>query len=66
LTGSHQGRRLVLTLNGDARGARRIDGPIADGVLYIFVEVPDEELAALAAELKRGAAVTQRELRRQG
>ena len=61
LTASHQGRRLVLMINGGPVGARRIDGPIADGVLFIFVEVPDAALPRLVEELKRGVAAVQRE-----
>lgn len=61
LTGAHQGRRLVLTLNDQPIGARRIDGPISDGVLFIFVEWPDEALPRLVADLKQTSAVVQRE-----
>lgn len=66
LTGSHQGRRLVLLVNDVALGARRIDGAIANGVLYIFVEAPDAELPELAANLKKSALAWQEELRRKG
>lgn len=55
LTASNQGRRLVLTIDGVAIGARRIDGVFADGRIFIFVEKPDSELPALAQELKRAS-----------
>jgi len=66
LSGSNQGRRLVLFLNGTAVGARRIDGAITDGVVFVFVELPDEELPALVERLKRTAVAVQREIRRAG
>ena len=61
LTGSHQGRRLVVVLDGVALGARRIDGVIANGGIFMFVELPDEELAAVVEKLKRSSAGLQRE-----
>jgi hypothetical protein len=60
LTGSNQGRRLVLTLNGMPLGARRIEQPLADGAVLIFVEVPDSDLPALVARLKKTSADLQR------
>ena len=64
LSASHQGRRLALVLNGSPVGARRVDGPIADGVLFVFVEVPDSTLPKLVEELKRSTAAVQRDLAR--
>jgi hypothetical protein len=64
LTGSHQGRRLALVINDAALGARRIDGPISDGVVFVFVEVPDEELPALVQNLKKSSIALQAELKR--
>lgn len=52
----NQGRRLVLVIDGKAMGVRRIDGPIADGNLLIFVEVPDSVLPELQTKLKQSAA----------
>ncbi|HEY1107189.1 MAG TPA: hypothetical protein VGE76_01110 [Opitutaceae bacterium] len=66
LTGSHQGRRLVLSLNDVALGARRIDGAIPDGVIFIFVEVPDEELPKLVENLKKTTIDVQKEIKRKG
>jgi hypothetical protein len=60
LTASHQGSRLVLTLNGVALGARRIDGPMGEGTVLIFVEMPDEQLPALVRNLKLTAGEIQR------
>ncbi len=59
---THQGRRLALVINGVALGARRIDGPITNGVIYVFAEVPDEDLPMLVENLKKSAAALQKEL----
>jgi len=66
LTVTHQGRRLVLMLDGQAVGARRIDGPITNGALFVFVERPDTELPALVQNLKKSSAAIQQELARKG
>jgi hypothetical protein len=50
---TNMGSRLVLTINGTAIGARRIDGAIQDGNLYTFVELPPEELPELVADIKK-------------
>jgi hypothetical protein len=60
LTGSNQGRRLVLMINGEALGARRIDGALADGVLFVFAEVPDASLPSLVQNLNRSAVALQK------
>jgi len=59
LSGSSLGRRLVVTLNGKPFGARMLDGPMNDGRLLIFVELPDDELTTTAVNLKRTAAEIQ-------
>jgi hypothetical protein len=56
LSASNLGGRLVLMLNNAPVGARRLDQPIADGNLLIFVEVPNEELPPIAERLTRTAA----------
>ena len=66
LSGSHQGRRLVLVVNDEPLGARRIDGAITDGVVFVFAELSDEKLAALVGNLKASAVALQREIRRKG
>jgi len=57
LTVANQGRRLVLAIDGEAWGARPIEAPIEDGVLAVFVEVPETALPELARKL---AATTAR------
>ncbi len=63
---THQGRRMALQINGHAMGARRIDGPITNGAIFVFVEVPDEALPALVENLKKTSAALQREMQRKG
>lgn len=53
LSVSSVGRRLVLSLNDQFVGARRIDTAMSDGVILIFLESPDSELPALVERLKR-------------
>jgi len=48
-----QGRRLVLTLNGQPIGARRFDQAISDGGLLIFLEVLDSDLPEIADRVRR-------------
>lgn len=61
---SHQGRRLVLVVNDNTLGARRIDGAITNGAIFVFVEVPDAELPALVENLKKSSVALQREIAR--
>jgi hypothetical protein len=49
---SNMGKRIVFMVNGNAIGARRIDGAIQDGNFYTFVEVDDEELGQLVLDIK--------------
>ena len=51
-TVSNVGSRIVFMVNGNAIGARRIDGAIQDGNFYTFVEVDDEELGQLVLDIK--------------
>lgn len=53
VTGANQGRRLVLMLNQLPMGSRRIEGPMADGRLLIFVEVADAALPELVTNMNK-------------
>lgn len=64
LSVTHQGRRLALLIDGVPAGARRIDGAIADGVVFMFLERPDEALPALVDNLRKNASAVQREIAR--
>ncbi len=61
---SNMGGRIVLTVNGNAIGARRIDGAIQDGNFYTFVEVDDEELGQLVLDIKESLAAIQKQKNR--
>ena len=56
---ANTGGRIVLSVNGNAIGARRIHAPIQDGNLYTFVELPDDALGDLVLELKDSLAQIQ-------
>lgn len=61
---SHQGRRLVLLINDVPIGARRIDGAITNGVIYVFAEIPEADLPALVDNLKKTSVAIQKEVRK--
>ncbi|MDI1335097.1 MAG: hypothetical protein PSU94_02845 [Lacunisphaera sp.] len=56
LSAASMGRRLVLSLNDNAAGARRIDEVMGQGGLLTFVEVDDVNLPPLVERLKRTSA----------
>ncbi|WP_052300387.1 hypothetical protein [Opitutus terrae] len=56
----YPGRRLVLLLNGDPLGARRIDAALSDRAILVFVELPDEELPRWTEQLQRTTAQLRR------
>ena len=56
LSAANLGGRLLLSLNDTPIGVRRIDQAIADGGLFIFIEVPNEDLPPIAERLKRTSA----------
>ncbi len=64
LTGSNQGKRLVLTLNDVPVGARKIDAPFTEGTLFIFVEMTDAQLENLVRDLKRTSFEIQKDIQR--
>ena len=64
LTASHQGRRLVVFLNGAPLGARRIEGPFADGAILIFVELDDAALPTMVETVKKSSVALQKEMAR--
>jgi hypothetical protein len=64
LSASNSGHRLVLMVNGRAIGARRIEQPLNDGAIVIFVEAPDEALPELQAGLRKTALELQRRARK--
>ncbi|NBB80546.1 MAG: hypothetical protein GVY36_14070 [Verrucomicrobia bacterium] len=59
---SNNGGRVVLTVNGNPIGARRLGGAIEDGNFYTFVEVDDEELGQLVLDIKETLQAIQKKL----
>ncbi|MEM1222023.1 MAG: hypothetical protein AAGH40_04610 [Verrucomicrobiota bacterium] len=49
---TNMGSVVVLTINDNPIGARRLDGAIADGTFYTFVELPEDELGQLVLDIK--------------
>jgi hypothetical protein len=66
MSGSHQGRRLVLVVNEAPLGARRIDGAITNGVVFVFPEMAEEALPALVENLKKSTVALQKEIAKKG
>lgn len=57
---TNKGNLVVLTINGNPVGVRRLDGAIKDGIFYTFVEIDDEELPQLVMDLKESIAKLQK------
>lgn len=66
LTATNLGRRLVLVINGQPVGARVIDRPLENGLLFIFLEVPDNTLARTVEDLNYTTMRIQQEAARKG
>ncbi len=62
LTYSNQGRRLVLVVNEVPVGAKMIDRGIEDGIVSLYLEVPDEELEDLATNIKKTSELVRRRM----
>lgn len=62
LSASNLGKRLVLVINGEPIGVRRINNPIADGKVYIFLEVTDSKLEELVERLRETNIEIQKQL----
>lgn len=60
VSGSNQGRRLVLFLNNVVVGARRMEMPLSEGRVFVFVELEDSALPALVENLKKTSVALQR------
>lgn len=65
-TVSNQGRRLVITINGVPVGAHYIERPVEDGRLFFYLEVPDEEVPAIARGIQKTSAEIERRSSRNG
>ena len=65
ITGDHQGRRLMLAINGRALGARLIERPFDSGSIAIFAEVPADLLPEMVKNLNLTSADIQKEIAKQ-
>lgn len=62
LTYNNQGRRLVLLVNEVPMGARLIQRGIEDGVIRMYLEVPDDDLEELAEYIEKTSEEARRRL----
>ena len=62
LTGSNQGKRLVLFINGKPVGARMIDRAFNTGAISIFVAIPDNLLPDLVKNLNATSEDLQKQI----
>ncbi len=58
----NQGKRLVLVMNGQPIGARRIDGALSQGYIVSYVELPEADLEDLAKNIARTSKDLREEL----
>jgi len=63
LTVQNIGRRLVLVIDGQAMGARPIEGIIEGGMIYTFVEVDDIYLEEMVEDLNEALRLAKRRLK---
>ncbi|MGJ3243941.1 MAG: hypothetical protein ACFE0O_13445 [Opitutales bacterium] len=52
ITTANLGAVLVLTINDNPVGVRQIDGSLADGRLFVFLELSDDALESLVLDLQ--------------
>lgn len=64
LSVNNLGQRLVLTINGLPVGVRLMDSPLSYGGIMIFVEIPDDQLEELVADLQGTAIDVQKAINR--
>lgn len=57
---TNNGSRVVFMANGQAKGARRLDGAISDGQFYTFVDMTEEELGQMVLDIKESIPEIQR------
>ena len=60
----NRGKRLVLLVNGRPLGVRRIDTPIVDGRIFMFLETKDENLDEIAKDIKKTSLDAQKRLKK--
>jgi hypothetical protein len=62
MTATHQGYRLVMTLNGRPFAAKRIDTPISNGLLAVFPELDEKAIMDAANGINYVSSEMQRQL----
>jgi len=62
-TANNQGRRMILVINGQPIGLKRIERPVADGIFHVFVEIPNADLPELATNLRGTSLEIQNKIR---
>lgn len=65
-TASNQGGRLFLLVNDKPVGVRLIDSPIADGQVYMFLEIPDKDLPQFVLDAQESCKRVQKILKSEG
>lgn len=63
-TVANQGRRIVVTLNGQAVGAVRVDRPLSQGFIVAYVEMPGADLEKVAKAIVRTSEDGRKEMER--
>ncbi len=62
ISGTNQGKRLVVFINDKPLGARMIDRAFNTGAIAVFLAIPDDLLPALAKNLNGTSADLQKKL----
>lgn len=60
---NNQGQRMILVVNGQPLGLKRIERPVPDGIFHVFVEIPDADLPELAKNLRGTSLEIQSKIR---
>jgi len=53
------GLRMITVINDKPLGVRQLDGPLADGVYFTFMEMPADQLIELTAQLQKNLKIIQ-------
>lgn len=65
-TVSNQGGRLFLLVDDKPVGVRLIDGPIVGGMLYMFLELPEDQITDFVMNLRESCMKFQKERKAKG
>lgn len=59
----NQGKRVVVSINGQPMGVRRLDRPVANEQVVFYLETKDENLAEIARNIKGTSFDIQKKLK---